>query len=348
VDGELSIDTETGKVSFTPTNADVGTVRFNITVTDRLGESDESSVELQVKNTNDAPFNVRIIQPERREFNTSEKITFKGEAFDDDLELWNTQEQLTFLWSTNRTTVVLGFGDALDDISLEEGLHNITLKVTDVAGEAAYDYIELLITPPDEKDPDTDPNDKDKDKDNDTDPKDDDTNDPKTQSPGDEKSSSSLYMMIMAILIAVVVVVIVLYSLMRHKKDEKPEEGESEGEMPPGQPGVMPIMPGQVQNGLNGQMYQTPYGLQQPYPAQQQMPMPMQYPQAPEAAFQQPLNSVAAAGQPTALPAAEVQVAQEATQTEPAPVHAEGDKPSAEDLENVDVQNLESTKPVNK
>jgi hypothetical protein len=334
VDGELSIDPETGKVSFIPTNADVGTVRFNVTVTDRLGESDTSSVELQVKNTNDAPLNVRIIQPERREFNTSEKIQFKGEASDDDLELWNTQEQLTFLWSTNKTTVVLGFGDSLDDISLEEGLHNITLKVTDVAGAAAFDYIELLITPPDETEPD--PDDKDKDKDNDTDPKDDTTNDPKTQSPGDEKSSNSLYMMLMAILIAVVIVVIVLYSLMRRKKDAKPDEVESEGEMPAGQPGAMPMMPGQVQNGFNGQMYQTPYGFQQPFPAQQQMPM--QYPQAPEAAFQQP----------AALPAAEVQTAPEAAQTEPAPAHVEGEKPSTADLENVDTQNLMTTKPVDK
>ncbi|MBK1880765.1 putative Ig domain-containing protein, partial [Pelagicoccus mobilis] len=51
----LSIDSDTGELSGTPENDDVGSISVTVTVTDESGEEASSTFGIQVDNTNDGP-----------------------------------------------------------------------------------------------------------------------------------------------------------------------------------------------------------------------------------------------------------------------------------------------------
>ncbi|MDQ8201302.1 putative Ig domain-containing protein, partial [Pelagicoccus enzymogenes] len=51
----LSIDSETGELSGTPENGDVGAISVTVTATDEAGETASSNFSIQVENTNDGP-----------------------------------------------------------------------------------------------------------------------------------------------------------------------------------------------------------------------------------------------------------------------------------------------------
>ncbi|MDQ8201341.1 putative Ig domain-containing protein, partial [Pelagicoccus enzymogenes] len=51
----LSIDSETGELSGTPENGDVGAISVTVTATDEAGETASSTFGIQVENTNDGP-----------------------------------------------------------------------------------------------------------------------------------------------------------------------------------------------------------------------------------------------------------------------------------------------------
>ena len=65
-----------------------------------------------------------------------------GEASDVDL---NSGEELTFVWSSNISGIV-GEGRELD-LALKEGLHLITLTVTDPQGSFNSTMVELTVLP---------------------------------------------------------------------------------------------------------------------------------------------------------------------------------------------------------
>ncbi|MDQ8183917.1 putative Ig domain-containing protein, partial [Pelagicoccus sp. SDUM812005] len=51
----LSIDSETGLISGTPENGDVGNISVTVTATDEAGSSASDTFSIQVENTNDGP-----------------------------------------------------------------------------------------------------------------------------------------------------------------------------------------------------------------------------------------------------------------------------------------------------
>ncbi|UCH88396.1 MAG: hypothetical protein JSV49_09040 [Thermoplasmata archaeon] len=311
IDGVLEIDPASGFLSYIPTNADVGKVRFSVKVTDWQGEYAEQKIELDVKNRNDPPNNARIILPEERKFTTDDKITFKGECDDDDLDIPNSMEGLTYMWFTNHSTQTLGMGDEIYDITLEEGWYTITLEVLDSKNEVATDSIEIQVVSsevdtPDDND-DTDPDDTD-----------DDDDDDKTGLPTgltkDKEGSNTVNLAIIAIIIIVIIIVGIMYGVVlpRRKKVEQEKEDDSETLTKPFSPVMM--MP----QGAAGQfpvMYQMHYGVQPQQVGMQ--PVMMGYPQTMQGAAVNtmqtpPANAAAVPAQQ--LPVAKIASVQTPTQ----------------------------------
>ncbi|UCH88662.1 MAG: hypothetical protein JSV49_10480 [Thermoplasmata archaeon] len=315
IDGMLDIDQSSGLILLLPTNADVGTVSFTVRVTDWKGEYAQQDIEVQVKNRNDAPFNARIVLPEERKFNADDKITFKGECDDDDFLIPDSLESLTFRWFSNHSVQTLGYGDEIYDITLEPGLHTITLEVMDNEGESAFASIELEIISKDDTDPDPgdDPDDDPDDKDKDDDKQDDDSL--LTQGTSDDKKAKTLYWALLAVIVVIVVIVLILFFVIKPKK-KKPEEEEIEGE-PQIPMAPMPLFPPGPEQ--YGQMY----------------PVPMPVPQPMEVPMQQPALSLPAAQPPVApeLPKpvpAETQAAPPPAELQNQPIPGEANPPSAQ------------------
>jgi hypothetical protein len=276
IDGTLDIEPDTGVVTFLPTNADVGIAAFVVSVTDWQDEKVEHDFEVEVKNSNDAPMDAVIVEPTLRTFTTEDKIDFKGECHDDDLDIASSDEVLTFMWYTNRSSELLGMDSEIYGKKLSAGLHKITLKVIDVEGEIAEDSIELVVTPvnigpdPDNKN-DTDDKDDDDDKKSDV---------PGLENQGDDKGVGTVFLAILAAIIVAVVIALIIFGVIkpRKKKDETAEVENLEQQQQLPQIPVMPVQPypGMPMQPYPG-MYQMPYGVQTPYGVQPQMAA---YPQA--------------------------------------------------------------------
>jgi len=120
------VDTVTGILKFTPTNADVGEHVFTVTVRDAAGLSAEMDIVLEVENVNDAPHNLKILAPvTNSELHAGERILLSASADDPDI---GDAEKLTFTWKDNGNEV--GSGASLE-VRLKEGLHTLTLEVSD-------------------------------------------------------------------------------------------------------------------------------------------------------------------------------------------------------------------------
>jgi hypothetical protein len=263
LNGTLGIDPVSGLLSFLPVNEDVGTVALKVTVTDEIGESAEQELEIQVKNRNDAPRNIKILKPTVFKFNENETIDFLGECDDDDLYIPDTEESLTFIWTTNRSAQPIGMGEELLGKSLEPGVHEITLKVVDALGDSISTSIELTVMPlPDDKpddDPKPDPDDKDKNKT--------DKDDNKTGLDGldEQVKGTSLFAVGLSMLvIAIIICVVVVALFTRKRKKEKEEEeaatltaqpGVAQPPMMPGYPQMPGMQQGQVQPGMEYMAY---------------------------------------------------------------------------------------------
>jgi hypothetical protein len=328
-EGQLDIDPDTGIITMLPTNADVGTVKFTVIVTDWQGENVEQDVEVDVINRNDPPMNVRIVKPDEREFTTDDKIDFKGECDDVDLDIPYSEEALTFIWFTNRTAVSLGTGDEIFDRQLSAGWHEITLRVVDSKDEYVSTSIDLLVTdanagpgPGIDTDHDgmpdvwenlyglnpSDPSDADTDLDNDdftnldeykadTIPNDSSsfptTDEPIPTSQPDDKAGNVIYMGALAIIIIVVVIILVLFGVIIPKRKKKVEDDAEDLTQQPAMPGMMG-MPGAMPQ--YPMYYQTPQAM--PYVAPQQLGVPQYgaapYPQQPVQPFGQPQGGLPA------------------------------------------------------
>jgi hypothetical protein len=341
-EGTLEIDAESGQVTFLPTNADVGTVKFSVKVSDWKGESAEHDIEVNVKNRNDKPYDIKIIEPYDREFTTDDTINFSGRASDDDFDVPDSTEELTYMWYSNHSSVLLGTGKELKDISLEAGWHEITLRVGDSEGEYGSDSIVLIVTQVDIIDDQPDDDDKPGDNKDDGDPK-------LIQTPDEKEGGSSFWMLLAAIIVAVVVA-LVLFAVIRSrrkKEEEEPEDDDEHQPVMPFGPGYMGMQYGQVppqMQGMGGQMdYYTAQQMGMPYYGQPQQVFPQQ------AAFQ----GMAAQPQPglsqlPAAPQSEAQVTEQMTTSDPLAITVDGQKPSAEQLEGVQNSDLPKTRPVEK
>jgi hypothetical protein len=282
VDGLLEIDSETGEITFLPTNADVGFVEFTVKVKDWQDEEKSQSVEIEVKNSNDPPRDVKIVLPEERQFTEEDKINFQGECQDDDLDVPGSKEVLTFMWFTNHSKQPLGMDEALYYRTLEPGWHEITLRVVDVLGESVQTSIELEIQPvvvDDGSDDETE-----------DDTKDDETT-PLLKDTDDKGAGNTVYLAIILILIIIISLVLVFFLYIKPKKKKEEEEAEEEAKelTQPFVPVYPAMQPGMQYPGYPQQYgYPAQYGLYpQPSP-ETQLPAPEQYPQVEAASVPQP------------------------------------------------------------
>lgn len=268
VDGALSIDAGTGAVSFVPLNADVGKVSFTVTVTDWKDAEATHEFELEVRNTNDAPRDVKILKPAAQSYTENDTIAFQGSADDDDLYVPDPDEVLTYLWFTNHSSEPLGMGETLPGQKLKPGHYEITLKVVDSAGDFATDSVSIMVQAViDDSGPDDGDGGGDGDGDGDGDGGDDDNNlkggNDTIGDGGVDKSSIVIQTVLIGLVAAVIVIILFAFIILRRKGgegDDRPGDGAVAG---PGleQPAA-PVGPDQwmLQYGQNLPAYQPGYG----------------------------------------------------------------------------------------
>jgi hypothetical protein len=143
----FEIDPITGKISFTPTNENVGSYDVKITVDDGQSKNniDEYSVTFDVENVNDPPETPRIISPtDGNTYKDNQEIPFKGICDDPDLDIPNSDESLFFEWITDEDSNPLSF-DSEFSTKLKAGGHTITLIVRDNNGAKSSAEINITV-----------------------------------------------------------------------------------------------------------------------------------------------------------------------------------------------------------
>ncbi len=134
---------------FHPSNSDVGCHYINITITDNNETPTQyvhQHIKIRVLNLNDMPTVQIIIPLNNQKFKESDKISFKCTASDIDFLIWNSNEELTYRWYTNKTEFGdLGILPELLNISLEPGFYNVTIEVEDAFGAKAFDYVHIKV-----------------------------------------------------------------------------------------------------------------------------------------------------------------------------------------------------------
>jgi hypothetical protein len=261
-------------ISFHPTNDDVGFLKFNLTVYDGKGGKSRTTVLIEVENVNDAPMGLDIINPKsgNLSFSIVEKINFTGYCDDPDLYVPNSNEKLTFTWTSNVTEVELGTGKTIFVDKLDRmfgiGYVKITLTVQDKAGIELTTSRTIRITDDYDEDGIWDDweveyglNYRDKldalgdyDKDGYSNlqeflgdngkPDDLDSTNPydvnsHPKGADDEEDMSWLWMMI--VVIVIIIVVLVVFAMIRRKKKAEAEEDEFFESMPGGAPPEGPM-----------------------------------------------------------------------------------------------------------
>ena len=136
----MSFDSNTGIISGTPTNDEVGSHQFKIRSTDTLGEYTDQSYQLLVINTNDPP----IINSEPlTDIMTGDKYSYKLEASDVDLNdilSYGSIDLPDWLNLDTESGLLEGQADTLDPIS-----NNLKLIVSDKEGEVAQQNFLLAV-----------------------------------------------------------------------------------------------------------------------------------------------------------------------------------------------------------
>lgn len=147
-DTELfDIDSNTGEISFTPTNDDVGEYEVEITVND--GQTSDNQVSSKftfiVENVNDQPEIPQIKSPiDGNTYITDTEISFMGSSDDPDLQLKGTDEYLSYEWKTNKSNDILSY-DSDFETKLKPGVYQITLTVSDKDGLQNSNEISITV-----------------------------------------------------------------------------------------------------------------------------------------------------------------------------------------------------------
>ncbi len=139
-------------LAFKPANADVGSHYLTIKITDNNETPAiyiSKDIKIEVLNVNDRP-TVEIIKPNNNVVFTDPKmLSFSCAADDIDLYIPDPTEELTYKWVTNRSEYdLIGTEKELilaNETLLKPGYYEITVKVTDRAGDIAYDSVNIVI-----------------------------------------------------------------------------------------------------------------------------------------------------------------------------------------------------------
>ncbi|NBC32171.1 MAG: tandem-95 repeat protein, partial [Alphaproteobacteria bacterium] len=140
----LAIGANSGTITGSPTNADVGTYPVTVTATDGSGETTTQSFDLTVANTNDAP---TVATPQNDALSETEGTAFVrnvGGTFDDvdaNDDLTISAGNLPAGFSFNSQTDIIS--GTPDDAAV--GIHVISLTATDEAGATTTDSFILNI-----------------------------------------------------------------------------------------------------------------------------------------------------------------------------------------------------------
>ncbi len=132
---KLDTNVETGEVTWTPENADVGEHFFTITVTDTKGRSDQQEIKIVVENVNDPP-EPGIIG--KQNLVQGRDYEFTIPVNDPDFEAQGVNEVLTFtsdqpdLFTIDPTTGRIDFTPENEHV----GTWTVVITVTDSAGAA--------------------------------------------------------------------------------------------------------------------------------------------------------------------------------------------------------------------
>jgi hypothetical protein len=133
----FDIDKDSGLISFTPTNEDVGTYLVNISVVDEYSGFDYQTVFFKVENVNDPPDLDFIFDYEATE---DALFTLTITASDVDLDDSITFHDDTALFEIDEETGVISFTPTNEDV----GMHVVKISVMDEEG--AEDYQEVTFT----------------------------------------------------------------------------------------------------------------------------------------------------------------------------------------------------------
>jgi hypothetical protein len=119
----FDIEPDTGAISFTPTQEQVGNYVVTLTVSDGNGGSASVSFDLMVVNVNDPPVINEVLPLNGSVYDEGYMVTFSASAMDEDGDV------LTYLWLDG--TKGLGAGSPLKVKDLSPGIHTITVVVSD-------------------------------------------------------------------------------------------------------------------------------------------------------------------------------------------------------------------------
>ena len=132
----FDIDSETGIISFYPTNDDIGEYSVNITVSDKYQKIDYEIVNFIVWNTNDKPI-LDVIGDQY--LNEDELFEHNVKAIDIDASYILRYFDNTTLFDIDSTTGLISFIPNNDDI----GMHQVNISVTD--GNGGIDWEEIVL-----------------------------------------------------------------------------------------------------------------------------------------------------------------------------------------------------------
>ncbi|MGA1793573.1 MAG: PKD domain-containing protein, partial [Thermoplasmatota archaeon] len=146
---DFQFEGNTGRLSVFLSNALVGEIFFNITVTDEWGESSTVQVRLIVDNTNDEMTDPEIISPldgANLEQAIGEGISFQAaECYDPDFDIPNSNERLTYEWYFSDGDEITNAGTAVTHRFGVTGNYTIRLLVRDSFGAEKETSIKIFV-----------------------------------------------------------------------------------------------------------------------------------------------------------------------------------------------------------
>jgi hypothetical protein len=137
----FNMNNDTGMISFTPTNDQIGVWMANITVTDKGGLSNTTSLTITVMNANDPPA-VDAIPPQT----AAEDATFNYQVNATDPDLKWGQDNLTFADDTDLFNIDPRTGAiSFTPTGAQTGIKRVTITVKDDKGASASASFDLSV-----------------------------------------------------------------------------------------------------------------------------------------------------------------------------------------------------------